>query len=73
MIGPDGKLLDRQAIIAAIAIYNAESRGSLAFARMPRALITILDGLVPGKTGYVKGSDGQVQLTRGKDRKVIAS
>ncbi len=39
---------------------------------MPRALVTILDGLSLGKTTYVKGSDGQIQLSRGKDRKVAA-
>jgi hypothetical protein len=71
MIGNDGKPLNRAAILAAIAVYNTESRGSSAFAAIPRALVTILDGLSPGKTGYVKGSDGQVQLTCGKDRKVM--
>ncbi len=71
MIGPDGKPLDRPAILAAVGIYNTESRGSPAFAGLPRALVTILDGLAIGTT-YVKGKDGQVQLTRGKDRKVAA-
>lgn len=70
MIGPDGKPLDRPAILAAVGIYNSESRGSPAFAAIPRALVTILDGLAIGKTTYVKGRDGQVQLTRGKDRKI---
>ncbi len=72
VIGPDGKPLDRPAILAAVGVYNAESRGSPAFASIPRALVTILDGLQVGKTTYVKGKDGQVQLTRGKDRKVAA-
>ena len=72
MIGPDGKPLDRPAVLAAVAIYNGESRGSPAFAGLPRALVTILDGLQVGKTTYVKGKDGQVQLTRGKDRKIAA-
>jgi hypothetical protein len=71
VIGNDGKPLNRAAILAAIAVYNSESRGAAAFAAIPRALVTILDGLTPGKTGYVKGQDGQVQLTRGKDRKVV--
>jgi hypothetical protein len=39
---------------------------------MPRALVTILDGLVLGKTTYVKGRDGQIQLSRGKDKKIAA-
>jgi hypothetical protein len=71
MIGNDGKPLNRAAVLAAIAAYNGESRGSAAFAAIPRALVTILDNLAIGKTGYVKGIDGQVQLTRGKDRKVV--
>ena len=70
MIGNDGKPLNRAAILAAIAAYNGESRGSSAFAAIPRALVTILDNLAVGKTGYVKGQDGQVQLMRGKDRKI---
>jgi hypothetical protein len=72
VIGPDGKPLERPAIFAAVTVYNTKSRGSPAFAALPRALITILDGLAIGKTTYVKGKDGQVQLTRGKDRKVAA-
>jgi hypothetical protein len=72
VIGPDGKPLDRPAILAAVGVYNSESRGAPAFAGLPRALVTILDGLQVGKTTYVKGKDGQVQLTRGKDRKIAA-
>jgi hypothetical protein len=72
MIGPDGKPLNRAAVLAAVAVYNTESRGSSAFAAIPRALITILDNLAVGKTGYVKGQDGQVQLSRGKDKKIAA-
>jgi hypothetical protein len=71
MIGNDGKPLNRSAVLAAITVYNSEARGSSAFAGIPRALVTILDKLTPGKTTYVKGSDGQLQLTRGKDKKVI--
>ena len=70
MIGNDGKPLNRAAILAAVGVYNTESRGSSAFAGIPRALVTILDNLAVGKTGYVKGQDGQVQLMRGKDRKI---
>jgi len=72
LLGPDGKPLDRAAILRAVEIYNGESRGSPAFAGIPRALVTILDGLTPGKTTYVKGRDGQIQLSRGKDRKIAA-
>jgi len=70
MIGNDGTPLNRAAILAAINAYNTESRGSAAFMAIPRALVTILDNLAIGKTGYVKGQDGQVQLMRGKDRKI---
>lgn len=72
MIGNDGKPLDRAAVLAAIAIYNNEARGGKAFTQLPRALVTILDNLVPGKTTYVKGLDGQVQVSRGKDKKIAA-
>ncbi|HMA49412.1 MAG TPA: hypothetical protein VKP60_06635 [Magnetospirillaceae bacterium] len=72
MLGPDGKPLDRAAILRAVSAYNEESRGSPAFAAIPRALVTILDGLVLGKTTYVKGRDGQIQLSRGKDKKIAA-
>jgi len=72
LLGPDGKPLDRAAILRAVEIYERESRGSPAFAALPRALVTILDGLALGKTTYVKGRDGQVQLSRGKDRKITA-
>ncbi len=71
MIGNDGKPLNRASLLAAIAVYNTESRGSSAFAAIPRALVTILDGLVVGKTGYVKGLDGQLQISRGKDKKIV--
>ena len=53
-------------------VYERESRGSPAFAALPRALVTILDGLALGKTTYVKGRDGQIQLSRGKDKKIAA-
>ena len=72
MLGPDGKPLDRAAILRSITAYNEESRGSPSFAAIPRALVTILDGLTPGKTTYVKARDGQIQLSRGKDRKIAA-
>lgn len=71
MIGNDGRPLDRAAILAAISVYNNESRGSAALGALPRALITILDNLTPGKTTYVKGTDGQLQVSRGKDKKIV--
>ncbi|MEI8393757.1 MAG: hypothetical protein WCF85_03405 [Rhodospirillaceae bacterium] len=73
MIGNDGQPITRDMIRAAVAVYNTESRGSKAFAGIPRALVTILDNLAPGKTGYVKGLDGQLQLCRRKDKTVTAS
>lgn len=72
MIGNDGKPVSRELIRAAVTAYNGSSRGSKEFAAIPRALVTILDALQPGKTGYVKGSDGQVQLVRRKDGSVSA-
>lgn len=70
MIGNDGKPQSREQLRAHIANYNAGQRGSKEFAAIPRALVTVLDGLKPGKTGYVKGSDGQMQLVRRKDGSV---
>lgn len=72
MIGNDGKPLTRDQIRATIAIYNAGGRGSKEFAQIPRALVTILDNLAVGKTAYVKGADGQIQLSRRKDKSVVA-
>ncbi|OAN56031.1 hypothetical protein A6A04_10780 [Paramagnetospirillum marisnigri] len=68
MIGPDGKPQTREQIRAAIATYGASARGSKEFMALPRALVTILDNLALGKTTYVKGMDGQVQVTRRKDK-----
>jgi hypothetical protein len=70
MIGNDGKPQTREMIRAHVAVYNAGQRGAKEFAAIPRALVTILDGLKPGKTGYVKGIDGQLQLVRKKDGSV---
>ena len=72
MIGNDGKPVSRDMIRGFIVHYNTESRGSKEFAAIPRALITILDNLAVGKTGYVKGADGQLQVTRRKDKTVSA-
>jgi hypothetical protein len=73
MIGPDGKPLSRDQVRAAIAVYNTASRGSKDFTGLPRALVTILDNLTLGKTSYVKAADGQMQLSRRKDKTVVAS
>jgi hypothetical protein len=73
MIGPDGKPLTKEQIRAAILVYNAGARGSKEFAGLPRALVTILDNLAIGKTGYLKGADGQLQVSRRKDKSVVAS
>ncbi|HIJ38449.1 MAG TPA: hypothetical protein HPP80_06075 [Rhodospirillaceae bacterium] len=72
MIDLDGNPMTREKIRAAIQIYNSESRGSQAFAKLPRALISILDALAVGKTTYVKGTDGQLQVNRRKDKSVVA-
>lgn len=71
MMGNDGKPATREQIRAAIAIYNSGDRGSREFAGIPRALVTILDNLVVGKTTYVKGNDGQLQLSRSKDKRIV--
>ncbi|CUW38528.1 conserved protein of unknown function [Magnetospirillum sp. XM-1] len=73
MIGNDGKPVTRDQIRAAIATYNSGSRGSKEFAAIPRALVTILDNLAVGKTAYVKGGDGQLQITRRKDKSIAAA
>jgi hypothetical protein len=72
MIGNDGKPVSKAELRAHIANYNSQSRGSKEFGAIPRALVTILDGLKLGKTGYVKCLDGQVQLSRRKDNTVSA-
>lgn len=72
MIGNDGKPVSKADLRAHIASYNSQSRGSKEFGAIPRALVTILDGLKLGKTGYVKCLDGQVQLSRRKDNTVSA-
>jgi hypothetical protein len=72
MIGNDGKPITRDQIRAAIAAYNTGERGSKEFAAIPRALVTILDNLAVGKTTYVKGGDGQLQVNRRKDKTIAA-
>ena len=72
MIGNDGQPVTRDAIRLAIAAYNAGNRGSKEFAAIPRALVTILDNLAVGKTTYVKGGDGQLQISRRKDKTISA-
>lgn len=73
MIGNDGKPVSREALRQHIAAYNGGARGSKEFAAIPRALVTILDGLKAGKTTYVKCLDGQLQLSRRKDNSVAAA
>ncbi|MDR3438045.1 hypothetical protein [Telmatospirillum sp.] len=73
MIGNDGKPVTRDMVRAAVGVYNTESRGSKAFSDIPRALVTILDNLAIGKTTYVKGADGQLQISRRKDKTIVAA
>ncbi|MGE5548502.1 MAG: hypothetical protein ACM33T_16470 [Solirubrobacterales bacterium] len=72
MLGNDGKPVTRDMIRSAIAVYNAGDRGSKEFGAIPRALVTILDNLAVGKTTYLKGSDGQMQVSRRKDKTIAA-
>ncbi|MBP2301994.1 hypothetical protein [Azospirillum picis] len=72
MIGNDGRPVSKDELRRHVAVYNGQPRGSKDFAMIPRALVTVLDGLKPGKTGYVKCLDGQVQLSRRKDNSVSA-
>jgi hypothetical protein len=65
--------MTRDMIRAAVKVYTEESRGSKAFAGLPRALVTVLDNLAVGKTTYVKAKDGQLQLTRQKDKSLSVS
>jgi hypothetical protein len=73
MIGNDGKPLSKDQLRQAVAAYNTQSRGSREFAAIPRALVTIMDNLAVGKTTYVKGADGQLQLTRRKDKSIVTN
>ncbi len=70
MIDQNGKPVTKPALKQYLETYNAGVRGSKEFGALPRALITICDGLVPGKTAYVKCVEGQVQISRRKDGKV---
>lgn len=72
MIGNDGKPIGKDQIRQAIAAYNTQPRGSKEFMAIPRALVTIMDNLAVGKTTYVKGTDGQMQITRRKDKTIAA-
>ena len=73
MIGNDGKPVTREMLRTAIGVYGSAARGSQEFMSLPRALITILDNLSVGKTTYVKASDGQLQVTRRKDKSIAVS
>ncbi|MBM3539908.1 MAG: hypothetical protein FJX55_19025 [Alphaproteobacteria bacterium] len=72
MIGSDGKPLSKDQVRAALEVYNSDRRGSKEFAQLPRALVIVLDNLAIGKTTYVKAADGQMQLSRRKDKTVAA-
>lgn len=72
MIGNDGKPVSKDELRKHLTSYNTQSRGSKEFAAIPRALVTILDGLKSGKTTYVKCMDGQMQLSRRKDNSISA-
>lgn len=70
MIDQNGKPVTKPALKQYLDTYNAGVRGSKEFGALPRALISICDGLVSGKTTYVKCVEGQVQISRRKDGKV---
>ena len=73
MIGNDGKPLGKDQVRAAVAVYNTGARGSREFASIPRALVIILDNLAVGKTTYLKGLDGQLQVNRRKDQSIAVT
>ena len=73
MIDANGKPVTKEALKGHLATYNAGQRGSKEFMALPRALVIILDNLAVGKTTYVKCADGQVQVSRRKDRSVGSS
>jgi hypothetical protein len=72
MIGNDGKPLPRDRLREIVALYNSVGRGSKEFAQIPRALVTLLDHLAVGKTTYLKAADGQIQVSRRKDKTIVA-
>lgn len=73
MIDQNGQPVTKSALKIYLATYNGGVRGSKEFGGLPRALVTICDGLVPGKTTYVKCVEGQVQLSRRKDGTVAGN
>jgi hypothetical protein len=73
MIDQNGKPITKPALKMYLATYNEGVRGSAAFGGLPRALVTICDALVKGKTTYVKCVEGQVQLSRRKDSMVAGN
>lgn len=70
MIDQKGNPVSRAAMRQYLEIYNAGVRGSPEFGQLPRALVTICDGLAVGKTTYVKCVEGKVPLSRGKDKRI---
>jgi len=73
MIGSDGKPLSKDRIRELLPTYNGGRRGSKEFSQLPRGLVILLDNLAVGKTTYVKAADGQLQLSRRKDKTVVAA
>jgi hypothetical protein len=73
MIGSDGKPLSKDQLRGLLTVYNSGRRGSKEFAQLPRALIIVLDNLAIGRTTYLKGTDGQLQVSRHKDKTIVAS
>lgn len=73
MIDNNGKPISKQTLGAMLATYNQGVRGSKEFGALPRALIILCDNLQVGKTTYVKCTDGQVQLSRRKDKSIGSS
>ncbi|WP_207479181.1 hypothetical protein [Arenibaculum pallidiluteum] len=73
MIDANGRPITKAALKGHLATYNAGVRGSREFMALPRALVIVLDNLAVGKTTYLKCQDGQVQVSRGKDRLIASS
>jgi len=73
MIGSDGKPLSKSQLQHCLGVYNSGRRGSKEYGQLPRALVTVLDNLTIGKTSYIKAADGQLQVSRRKDKTVIAT
>jgi hypothetical protein len=73
MIGSDGKPLTKAQVQQALTVYNGGNKGSKEYRALPRALVIIFDRLAVGQTTYVKAADGQMQVSRRKDKTVAAT